>query len=56
MSALGQKQTLALQKGMSALPSKADIARVRFTNQKPLAAGESDQGPYIEWFPIVLDH
>jgi len=26
MSALGQKQTFALQKGMSALPLKADIA------------------------------
>ena len=26
MSALGQKQTFALQKGMSALPPKADIS------------------------------
>ena len=26
MSALGQKQTFAVQKGMSALPPKADIA------------------------------
>ena len=25
MSALGQKQTFAVQKGMSALPSKADM-------------------------------
>ena len=34
MSALGQKQTFAVQNGMSALPSKADIcgavAHVRF--------------------------
>jgi hypothetical protein len=30
MSALGQKQTFALQKGMSALPSKADIDRRGF--------------------------
>jgi hypothetical protein len=34
MSALGQKQTFAVQKGMSALPLKADIcsalAHVRF--------------------------
>ena len=28
MSALGQKQTFAAQKGMSALPPKADIAGV----------------------------
>jgi hypothetical protein len=27
MSALGQKQTFAVQKGMSALPPKADIGR-----------------------------
>jgi hypothetical protein len=27
MSALGQKQTFAVQKAMSALPPKADIAR-----------------------------
>jgi hypothetical protein len=27
MSALGQKQTFAVQNGMSALPPKADIAR-----------------------------
>ena len=36
MSALGQKQTLAVQQGVSALPPKADIAsatrRVRFTH------------------------
>jgi hypothetical protein len=31
MSALGQKQTFAVQKGMSALPPKADIRR-RFFN------------------------
>jgi hypothetical protein len=30
MSALGQKQTFAVQKGMSALPPKADIGRHRF--------------------------
>ena len=29
MSALGQKQTFALQKGVSALPPKADIDRLR---------------------------
>jgi hypothetical protein len=28
MSALGQKQTFAVQKGMSALPPKADIQRI----------------------------
>ena len=44
MSALGQKQTCAVQKGMSALPPKADIcgaiANVRFVPKadiKPLA-------------------
>ena len=44
MSALGHKQTCAAQKGMSALPPKADIcsalAHVRFVPEadiKPLA-------------------
>jgi hypothetical protein len=30
MSALGQKQTFAVQKGMSALPLKADISTMHF--------------------------
>jgi hypothetical protein len=30
MSALGQKRTYAVQKGMSALPPKADIARMNW--------------------------
>jgi hypothetical protein len=30
MSALGQKQTFAVQKGVSALPPKADIGRLHY--------------------------
>ena len=46
MSALGQKQTCAAQKGMSALPPKADIcsalADVRFVLQADIAQARSD--------------
>jgi hypothetical protein len=34
MSALGQKQTFAMQNGMSALPPKADINRFRDGNSQ----------------------
>ena len=41
MSALGQKQTCAVQKGMSALPPKADmcgaLAHVRFVPEADIA-------------------
>jgi hypothetical protein len=43
MSALGQKQTCAVQNGMSALPPKADIGRrhsdVRFVPKADLRTG-----------------
>jgi hypothetical protein len=35
MSALGQKQTYAMQKGMSALPPKADIKSIRLRTRRP---------------------
>ena len=42
MSALGQKQAFAMQKGMSALPPKADICsalgHVRFVPEANIAA------------------
>ena len=54
MSALGQKQTFAAQKGMSASPPKADmcgaLAHVRFVPKADIASliddfvGASDQG------------
>ena len=44
MSALGQKQTFAVQNGMSALPLKADIrsalAHVRFVNLRRLLSAD----------------
>ena len=47
MSALGQKQTFAVQKGMSALPPKADmcsaLAHVRFVTKADI-------------FSIYFDH
>jgi hypothetical protein len=47
MSALGQKQTLALQKGMSALPPKADMCGatrdVRFGQKADIGAQISRQ-------------
>ena len=43
MSALGQKQTFAVQKGMSALPPKADMCgakgNVRFVPRADMAPG-----------------
>jgi hypothetical protein len=46
MSALGQKQTFAVQKGMSALPPKADIHQrelhVRFVPKACIALTESE--------------
>src|SRR5262249_42998309 len=38
VSALGQKQTCAVQNGMSALPPKVDIERLPLSRQRPAAA------------------
>ena len=43
MSALGQKQTCAVQTGMSALPPEADIKAVR--SKCPLRAADVDRRP-----------
>jgi hypothetical protein len=63
MSALGQKQTFAPQKVMSALPSKADMCRatrhVCFTPEsghwQPYVAGTSEIMKEIIARQIILD-
>ena len=56
MSALGQKQTFALQKGMSALPPKADmcsaLADVRFGPKADITfelTDEAEFGIHLQW-------
>jgi hypothetical protein len=51
MSSLGQKQTLAAQKGMSALPPKADIGRPILSSQNSggiiaCPPGSTSGGPF----------
>ena len=55
MSALGQKQTCALQKGMSALPSKADMCdaktNVRFVPEAEIVIRSHhrhEEAPHVE--------
>jgi len=43
MSALGQKQTYAVQQSMSALPPKADITREDASLEKKVA--------HVSWLP-----
>jgi hypothetical protein len=45
MSALGHKRTYAAQKGMSALPPKADI---RGTNKNVRSVAEADTGRLLD--------
>jgi hypothetical protein len=49
MSASGQKQTFALQKGMSALSSEANIGSYGFRLTQTLAACHISSGRRVVW-------